>query len=466
MATQQAQYGPPMIPSGSRVVVVVSDGPHPVPPTAFVQVPPVTGKHQGDALSALQDIGLQAQVFNDYSDTVKRGEVIGQLPAAGASTPAGSEAVLIVSSGKAPAPTTPAVLPEVAGKTEQEAVSQLQQAGFSPQVVREHSPSAAEGIVIGQLPSARSLAAAPPKSNAWIMWAAIAAAVVVLGLLAFFLLRGGGGKVTVPDVVGMPQDEAVKVLEDAGLEVKVTEDEDAEGEPGTVTEQKPPAGTEVNEGDEEEIIVVPETTLVEVPDVRKMNQADATKELQDAGLVVSVTRQPSQSVDKGLVISQSPAAGQQVPPGTNVGVVISDGPEVKNVDVPDVVGMKRADAQQALIDAGLKVVIAESSSDSVAKDVVINQLPGAGESVAPGTTVGIVVSTGPAPAAEEVQVPDVVGLTLAEAQQTVSDAGLDAIPVPYAGSGKPANEVVAQSPESGEKVVKGSNVALYYSNGQ
>jgi len=457
-----------MIPSGSRVVVVVSAGPHPVAPTAFVQVPEVTGKHQGDALSALQDVGMQAQVFNDYSDTVKRGDVVGQLPAAGASTPAGSEAVLIVSSGKAPAPTTPAALPEVVGKSEQEAVSALQQAGFSPQVVREHSPSAPEGKVVGQLPSARSLAAAPSKSNAWVMWVAIAAAVVIVGLLAFFFLRGSGAKVVVPDVTGMTQEEAVKELEDAGLEVKVTEaDEEKAGDAdeGTVVEQNPPAGTEVDEGDEEEIVVVPPKQLVQVPDVRKQNQADATKALQEAGLVVSVTRQPSSSVDKGLVISQSPGAGQKVPPGTTVGIIISDGPEVKNVDVPDVVGMTKADAQKALTDAGLKVVIAENPSEDVAKDVVIGQLPGAGESVAPGTSIGIVVSTGPPATPDEVSVPDVVGLTLAEAQQTVSDAGLEAVPVPATGTGKPANQVVAQTPEGGDKAQKGSGIVLYYSTG-
>ncbi len=76
-----------------RVVVVVSAGPHPTPPVAFVQVPAVLGEDQGKALGSLQQAGLQAQVFNDYSDSVKQGDVIGQLPAAGASAPSGSEAV-------------------------------------------------------------------------------------------------------------------------------------------------------------------------------------------------------------------------------------------------------------------------------------------------------------------------------------------------------------------------------------
>ncbi len=56
-------------------------------------------------------------------------------------------------------------------------------------------------------------------------------------------------------------------------------------------------------------------------------------------------------------------------------------------------------------------------------------------------------------------------MTLAEAQQTISDAGLEAIPVPATGTGKPANEVVAQTPEGGTKVQKGSDIVLYYSTG-
>jgi len=466
MATQPNQYGPPMVASGSRAVVVVSAGPHPTPPRAFVQLPDLLGEKQGEALGSLQEVGLSAQVFNDYSDSVKRGDVIGQLPAPGASTPAGTEAVLLVSSGPPPAPTTLVALPEVVGMTEQEAVSALQQAGLSPQVVREYSPSAAEGTVIAQLPSRQSLAAVPAKSNMWMVWAAIAAAVLILAALAFFFLQGTSDTVIVPDVTGLPQAEAVAAIEEAGLEAKVTEAEDpGDAEAGTVVEQDPPAGTEVPEGSEEEIKVAPGAQLIEVPDVRRMNQADATKALQDAGLGVAVTRAANSTIDKGLVAEQSPSAGQEVPEGTTVGIVISEGPAVENVDVPDVVGMTRADATNELTDAGLKVVVAENASADVAKDVVITQLPAGGDSVAPGTSIGIVVSTGPAPTPDQVDVPDVIGLTLAEAQQVISDAELEAIPVPSTDSGKPANEVVAQTPPGGTQTQKGSSVVLFYSSG-
>jgi serine/threonine-protein kinase len=252
MATQSSTFDSRMmLASGSRVIIVVSSGPYPTPPRAFADVPDVVGANQGKALSALQDAGLVAQVFNDYSEVYKRGEVIGQLPIGGASVPTGAEAVLLVSSGPATTQTRTEMLPDVVGRSEAEAVSMLQAASFSPQVAREHSNSVPAGTVISQLPSRASLTAQPEKRPAWVMWAAIAAAVVVLAIAAFFLFRPSD-TVVVPDVTGLTQEEAVKIIEDAGLEAKVTEAEDAgDAEEGTVVEQKPPAGTEVPPGSEE-----------------------------------------------------------------------------------------------------------------------------------------------------------------------------------------------------------------------
>jgi len=458
----------PLLASGSRVIIVVSAGQYPTAPRSFAEVPMVVGANQGKALGELQEVGLAAQVFNDYSATVKKGDVIGQLPAAGASVPSGNEAVLLVSSGPPPTQGRLEVLPDLVGKPESEAVSVLQTSGFSPQVVREHSTSVPTGIVVAQLPSRASLAMQPTKSTSWLVWAAVAGVLVLLALAALFFFRPTE-TVVVPDVVGLPEAEAVAAIEEAGLEAKVTQAEEAEApddaEPGTVVEQDPPAGSEVPEGSEEEIIVAPDQELVEVPDVVGEDQANATRILREAGFEVAVSRKDSLTVDKGLVLEQTPAAGRTADPGSTVSIIISNGEPQTNVTVPDVEGLSRADAQEALTDLGLKVVIAENASEDVAEGVVISQLPAAGDSVAPGTSVGIVVSTGPPTSSEEVETPNVVGVTLAEAEQVMSDAGLETVTVPSTGSGKPANEIVAQTPEAGTQVQPGSTVVLYYSSG-
>lgn len=455
-----------MLATGSRVIIVVSKGVAPTDPPAYVSVPDIVGRQQGDALSMLQQSGMSAQVFNDYSDRFRRGVVMGQLPPVGATAPAGTEAVMLVSSGAAASHTKSVVLPNVVGKTEAEAVNKLQTDGLSPQVVYDYSPSRPAGTVIAQLPNIASLAEQPaPRSN-WLVWAATALLVVVLVAIGWFFL-GGGKTVAVPELVGTEQTVAAERIRAIGLEVgSVTTTKSPDLEDGTIAEQSPVAGTQVKVGSKIDLVVVSGKPLVEVPDVRKQNQADATRALQGAKLQVSVTRAPSSSVAKGLVIEQNPAAGQQVPEGTSVGIVISDGPQQTNVSVPDLEGLSQADAEKTLTDAGLKVAVAQAPSDSAAEGTVFAQSPQSGDSVAKGTTIAIVVSTGPPPAQTQlVEIPDVVGLTIAEAQQTIEDAGLTAVPVAGVAAGKPANEVVAQSPQAGTKVAEGSSVVLFYSSG-
>lgn len=464
MATQSVSHGPAMVAAGSRVIIVVSSGLPPSQQRGFVYAPDVVGMRQGDALGALQEAGLSAEVFNDYSELAKRGTVTGQLPLAGGSAPTGSVAVLLVSSGPAPSSANLVPLIDVVGRSEADAVSALQAGGLSPQVVREHSVTSPAGTVMTQLPSRDSLSVLETSNKPnWVLWAAVAAAVLLLAVVAFLFLRPTD-TVDVPDVVGMTQASAMQALQAADLNPQARVLEDVEGEPGIVAQQDPVPGTRVPKGSAVEIGVIEGIELVEVPSVRRENQADATKQLQDAGLRVSVTRQSSTSVPQGLVMGQSPEAGQRVPVGTTVGIVISAGPEVENVRVPDVEGLTRADAIGALAEAGLKSVVVENSSAQVAEDVVISQLPAAGESVAAGTSVGVVVSTGP-PTSEQVQVPDVVGLSFAEAQQIISDASLVPAPIPTEDSGRPANEVVAQAPNGGEQVAAGSSVVLFYSAG-
>ena len=191
---------------------------------------------------------------------------MGQLPGGRLSAPAGSEVVLLVSSGKSDAAETPVLLPDLVGKREADATAELQRFGLAAQVTRDFSPTVPEGVVMAQLPNRASLRATAEALVRW-LWILLALLVVVGAVAAFFLL-GQGKKVVVPDVEGKPVAEAVAEMEDAGLEAKVEEaDKDAEGDVGTVVKEDPPAGTEVNEGDDVTLDVIGEPEPVEVPDV-------------------------------------------------------------------------------------------------------------------------------------------------------------------------------------------------------
>ncbi|HOV62035.1 MAG TPA: PASTA domain-containing protein, partial [Candidatus Hydrogenedentes bacterium] len=114
-----------------------------------------------------------------------------------------------------------------------------------------------------------------------------------------------------------------------------------------------------------------------------------------AGLTVgSVTRQCSDTVAAGRVISQDPAAGATIAPGTAVSLVIASGP--CSVSVPGVVGLAQDAAATTLTGADLTVgSVTRQCSDTVAAGRVISQDPAAGAPVTSGSAVNLVVSSGP-----------------------------------------------------------------------
>lgn len=464
MSTSQAPAKTrPLLARGSRIILMISAGPSQFAPSPQVEVPDVRGLPQGDALSAFQEAGLPVQVFNDYNQTRRKGSVIAQLPQSAASASAGSQAVILVSSGSPPAPSTQILLPDTVGMTESEAVSLIQSAGFAPKFVHEHSNTVPEGVVIAQLPDHDSLASGEPgRPKPW-MWAAgIGALLVAVALLVAMF---SGGRPSVPDVAGMTEAEASRIIVAAGFVVgSVDETASANVPVGTVVSQSPAARTQASKGSAVNLALSTGPALVLVPDVAGMNQVQATKAIEKAGFKTMVTRLPNLFVNRGLVADQTPSGGAMALPGTTIEIVISEGKQPKDVQIPDVEGLTRVDAERVLREAGFVISVAGAASDAVASDVVISQTPLAGEKVLEGSRVGIVVSSGP-PTADAVEIPNVVGATLADAEQTLADAGFQTVPAGSTGTGKPTNQVVAQLPAAGAKAQRGSPVVLFYAIG-
>ena len=456
----------PTIPSGSRVVVMVSRGPAPVPPTAYVPVPQVEGLAQGEALAKLQEAGLPSQVFNDYHEKLPRGEVTGQLPMAGASVPSGSESVLLVSSGPAAAPAVPTTLPSVIGLGEADAVSRLQAAGLSPQLVREYSANVPDGVVVAQLPNSNSLVDVPKKRSLLWLWIVLAVLVVAAIAVAGYLYLNRTG--VVPAVVGLTQAEATTALSAAGFSVgsvEMTQTLKA-SDVGKVVKQSPDANSEAKMTEGIVLWVSGGQKLLDVPTVTGKTQADAEKALKDAGLTATVSQGFSNTVVKGVVISQAPKPGQKVPSETSVGIVVSEG--IQNINVVGVVGQTQANAVSSLKAQGLSVQVITDYAPAVAKGKIADQFPSAGTAVLPGTVVGVLVSNGPTRPSSEASavVPSVVGQTQSMADSSVTAVKLNPVAVQWAGTGKPANQVIGQLPTVGFLASKGASVLIFASNGK
>jgi serine/threonine-protein kinase len=195
---------------------------------------------------------------------------------------------------------------------------------------------------------------------------------------------------------------------------------------------------------------------VTVPNVQGMPQEQAETALDDLGLVPATTQTPSKTVEKGRVISQDPGSGVLVAQNSTVDLVVSSGPDT--VVIPDLSGKTENEATNALTDLGLTVGrITEQSDPSVAKDVVIKTNPVSGTNVDKGSSVDLYISNG------QVEVPDVVGLSLQEATQRLADMGLE-IATNFESSSEPVNTVIDQDYRNA-RVDQGSTVTVTVSEG-
>lgn len=201
---------------------------------------------------------------------------------------------------------------------------------------------------------------------------------------------------------------------------------------------------------------------VTVPNVVGQPLEDAATAIQAAGLVYTATFQCNDSIPRDTVISQDPEANTQVEAGSTVYLVVSTG-EPCPVDVPDVVGQTEAAAESEITAVGLTVAaVLKVCDDTVAAENVVYQYPAANQSVPEGSSVLLVVSTGPCP----VNVPDVIGQTQAAAESAITAAGLYVgLVTSQCSNTVSSGDVISQSPAAGSSVAPGTEVALVVSTG-
>ncbi len=158
------------------------------------------------------------------------------------------------------------------------------------------------------------------------------------------------------------------------------------------------------------------------------------------------------------MFDQNPNAGTRIQKGDRVTILVSTG--APKTSVPDVVGMNYGDAVQALNDVNLDASKHEVFSQKPAGQV-ISQNPPAGEEVVEGTEVVLDVSKG----TKQVEVPNVVGMSEADAQATLEAAGFEVSSTSAPSDTAAEGTVSDQSPDGGTQAAKGSTVAITVSSG-
>lgn len=159
---------------------------------------------------------------------------------------------------------------------------------------------------------------------------------------------------------------------------------------------------------------------VRVPNVEDQPFESAKATMEEKGL--NVQRQVGRynpNVDQGIVVDQTPLARATVKPGRRVYLTVNSG-EVPMVKIPDLNGVSVREAKNRISAADLEVGTVEPDSiPSPYANTITRQSPAPGDSLQQGSTVDLWYSTGLGE--RSVEVPEVVGRTVADAQRMLLD---------------------------------------------
>ncbi|MEA4892367.1 MAG: Stk1 family PASTA domain-containing Ser/Thr kinase [Peptococcaceae bacterium] len=231
-----------------------------------------------------------------------------------------------------------------------------------------------------------------------LLFLVLAAGGVYLGIQVSSLFYKPAEDIPVPDVYNLNVDEALKKLEEAGLEGEVLEikvrsaaDKDA------VAHQEPAADVPVKSGSTVRLTLSKGAEPVRVPDLTGMSQQAASVMLSNFGLVLDQNVEKVYDTDfpAGQIIGQDPVAETEVAAGSTVTIVLSQGPQ--QIPVQSFVGMPISQAQEAAEALGVKLEPTYEMNWNYAKDTVVRQDPSGGSQMDANGTIRVVVSLGPGP---------------------------------------------------------------------
>ncbi|MFI7399874.1 Stk1 family PASTA domain-containing Ser/Thr kinase [Streptomyces sp. NPDC049541] len=283
----------------------------------------------------------------------------------------------------------------------------------------------------------------------------LVAVLLILGVGTGVWYINSGQFTKVPYVLAKTQTQATQQLQKAGLDLGAVKHAYSDTvQRGTVISSDPAPGTRIRDNRSVALTISDGPETVRVPDVSARTLAEARARLKKSGLEPGmVTRQFSDDVPKGSVISTTPEAGTKRHAGSAIALVVSKG---SPVDVPDVTGEDLQDAKADLESAGLTVKVASTQINSeYDKGQVAAQTPAGDSQAAEGDTVTLTLSKGP----EMVEVPDVTGDSVDDAHKALEDAGFK-VEEDRGLLGLFGDTVKNQSVKGGDTAPKGSTITI------
>jgi len=248
--------------------------------------------------------------------------------------------------------------------------------GFTSQVTTE-TTTAPVGQVVNQTPAANTKAA---KGTA----------------IALIVSAGPPAppQATVPDVVGLKSVDARKKIKEYGLTYFVEHQVSSKVAAGTVMSQAIPPGKSVPKGTQVKLEVSSGPATIEVPNVVGLSESAAKAKITSKGFKVKTASVHSSGTPKGLVMDQSPNAGEDHTKGSTVHITVSLGPKAgPTATVPQVVGTVEAAGAEELRMLGFIPIVQTRADPTAQSGEILDQSPEAGTVLPKGSNVTIIVAT-------------------------------------------------------------------------
>jgi serine/threonine-protein kinase len=276
--------------------------------------------------------------------------------------------------------------------------------------------------------TARHVAQAPTETRASpASFAAIVVALLVaLAVGVFLITRILGGStesaatVTVPQLEGMPFNEAIQALQELDLKVRQREQSSDTVPEGQIIATDPAAGAEREAGSFVTLILSTGPVRFPVPNLIDIPLEDAVTQIENNDFVLGdVEERFDDDTPEGFVIRQDPTAGSLATPETVIDLEVSLGSFA--LTVPNVTGQEKDLAILQLTQAGFETIEEVEEFDlEIPEGAVIRTDPAADRLVPRGDTITIYVSLGPEP----FEVPDLVGRTVEQARRLATNLGM------------------------------------------
>lgn len=212
----------------------------------------------------------------------------------------------------------------------------------------------------------------------------------IYGYNKFFVVKD----VTIPHITGLQIDAGKKLLDDNKLLYTQVDRYNNDNPAGQIISSIPAEGSIVKENSEVNVIVSLGAQKIEAPDLSNKNISEIQSILKGLNLSLGKTQTTnSDTIPKNFIVSQNPLPHEQVEPNSSIDVVVSDGPAIKIVVVPVMIGKTLDEVEKTLSNAHLTLGKIDVQSDpNIPDNVVTNIGLTEGTQVAEWSVVDITVN--------------------------------------------------------------------------